>query len=97
VSTTSYLYRNAGGFPPLIEGIHRIQLRRSLVNPSLIKFTILGKNGSYAVNPANLPLKATVVLNPPFAANNQCGEAVFPGPRPICTYSPAGQGVVKCK
>jgi hypothetical protein len=57
---------------------------------------VTGKNGSYAVNPANVPLSATVVLAPPFAADNQCGELKFTGPTPRCTYA-ATSGVLKWK
>jgi Calcineurin-like phosphoesterase/Purple acid Phosphatase, N-terminal domain len=95
-SGTNYIYRNSGGFLPLIGGIHRVTVRKSLVNPSLIRFVVNGKNGSYPLNPANLPITATFILDPPYAASNQCGEAVFPGPKPVCTYV-TRSGVLRCK
>jgi hypothetical protein len=61
-----------------------------------VKFSVAGKSGSYVVNPANLPLTATFVVDAPYATGNQCGEAVFPGPLNVCTYT-ASAGAVKCK
>ena len=95
-STTSYTYRNSGVAVPTIAGIGKITLKKSSKTPGLVSFTVTGKNGSHAVNTANLPLSATVVLAPPFAANNQCGELKFTGPIPRCTYA-ATSGVLKCK
>ena len=95
-STTSYTYRNAGVAVPLVAGISKITLKKSVKTPGLVTFTVTGKNGSYPVNTANLPLAATIVLAPPHAANNQCGELTFAGPVPRCTYAPTS-GTLKCK
>ena len=81
---------------PVVAGIGKITLKKSVKTPGLVTFTVTGKNGSYAVDTANLPLAATIVLRPPFAANNQCGELRFAGPVPRCTYA-ATSGVLKCK
>jgi hypothetical protein len=96
VSTTSYTYRNAGVAQPLIAGINKITLKKSVKTPGLVTFTVTGKNGSYLVNTGHLPLSATIILAPPNAANNQCGELRFAGPAPRCIYA-AGPGVLKCK
>ena len=56
--------------------------------------TVSGKRGSWTVDPADLPLRATVVLDA-----GRCGDALFPGPAgvaPTCAYDP-GRGKVKCK
>jgi hypothetical protein len=95
-STTNYTYRNSGVAVPLVAGIGKITLKKSLKTPGLVTFTVTGKNGSYAINTANLPLAATIILDPPFASNNQCGELRFTGPVPRCTYA-AGPGILKCK
>jgi hypothetical protein len=36
------------------------------------------------------------VLDPPYAATNQCGEALFTGANAACTYVTTS-GVVRCK
>ena len=92
---TTFTYRNAGGAIPLLEGIFKVVVKKSARTPGAIQFAVSGKDGSYAVTPAQLPLAATVVLDPPYAATNQCGEAAFTGPGPSCTY--AASGLVKCK
>jgi hypothetical protein len=93
---TSWLYKNAGNPVPLIGGIIKVSLKKQKT-PGLFKFSISGKNGSYAVPGANLPVTGTLVIDSPFAATGQCGEAFFPGPPPVpsCTLSPTG--TLKCK
>ncbi|HZR80957.1 MAG TPA: fibronectin type III domain-containing protein [Candidatus Binatia bacterium] len=94
---TTYTYRNFGNPVPLVEGIYRVTVKKSTRVPGQVQFSVSGKSGSYAVAAAALPLKATIVLDPPYAETNQCGEAVFPGPAsPTCTYVTRA-GVVKCK
>jgi hypothetical protein len=63
--------------------------------PGGYQFSVTGKDGSYPVTAGQLPVMATIVLDPPYAATNQCGEVVFTAPSASCTY--AANGVVKCK
>ena len=49
-----------------------------------------GVNGSWPATPADLPLRATLVLDTPNATTGQCGEATFPGPSPVCTFTASG-------
>ena len=62
-----------------------------------MKFSIWGKNGSYAVTGPNLPVVATLVIDSPFAASGQCGEAFFPGPPPVPSCTLSANGALKCK
>jgi hypothetical protein len=95
-SATTFTYRNAGIAAPLIGGIQRVVLKKSSRTPGLVTFSISAKNGSYPVAAASLPLFATVILDPPFAASNQCGEVDFAAPGRVCTFA-AGPGIAKCK
>lgn len=58
-----------------------------------------GKNGSYPVNTAKLPLVPLIVIDPPFATTGQCGEATFPlapPAKPSCLAT-GGGSTVTCK
>src|SRR5262249_19725221 len=57
-----------------VDGIAKASLK-SLV-PGQIKYTIVGKNGSY-LPPAGSPVKASLVIDTPVATTGQCGEATF--------------------
>ena len=48
--------------------------------PGMVRFGVVGKKSSYAVDETQLPLSATVVLDAPVARTGQCAEATFPGP-----------------
>lgn len=64
-----------------------------------MKFTVVGKNGSFPVLPGKLPLTGTLVLDAPVATTGQCGEAKFPGPSSpaaSCAFNGSGSQV-KCK
>jgi parallel beta-helix repeat protein len=79
-----WIYVNRGAAPPA--GISRVVIRElSKKLPGLVQFNVSGKRGSYAVDPAMLPLTGFLVLDPPTAETGQCGEAAFPGPAPGCT------------
>jgi hypothetical protein len=98
-SGTSWTYKNAGTAVPLVNGIQKVQLKKQASPPGKYKFGVKGKNGNYAVNTANLPLVGTLVIDPPYAATGQCGEAMFPATppaKPSC-LSVSGGKTVKCK
>jgi hypothetical protein len=95
-SSTAFTYKNAGIPVPLIQGVYKAQVKRSTKVAGQVKFTVAGKTGTYPVATANLPLVGTFVIDAPYATTNQCGEAVWPGPLNVCTYTPAA-GLVKCK
>jgi hypothetical protein len=82
----------------LANGIIKAQVRAIPSTPGKYKVGVKGKDGNYPVNPANLPLVGTVVIDVPLAATGQCGDATFtatPPARPSCTQI-AGK-TIKCK
>ncbi len=98
-SGTSFTYKNAGTVVPLINGINKVQIKAIPSTPGKFKTSVKGKNGTYPVNSANLPLVGTIVIDPPFASTGQCGEAQFPAAppaKPSCITVGAGK-TVKCK
>jgi hypothetical protein len=95
-SATAFTYKNAGVPLPLIQGIYKAQVKKSTKIAGQVKFSVSGKAGSYPVVGANLPLVGTFVIDAPFATGNQCGDAIFPGPINVCTYTSAA-GLVRCK
>ncbi len=93
---TAWTYKNAGSPVPLISGITKVSLKKQKT-PGLFKVSISGKAGSYAVSGSNLPVVATLVIDSPFAASGQCGEAFFPGPPPVPSCTLSASGALKCK
>src|SRR5262249_27590591 len=76
----AFTYHNGRGG---ILGIGKVALEVSSKTPGLVRFTVAGKTGSYAVDPAHLPRRATLILD---TAAGQCGDAGFAGPppAPVC-------------
>jgi hypothetical protein len=84
-------YRSRGA----VNGITKIQLKKSSSNPSLIKFIVKGKDGIYTVPTARIPLLGTIVIDSPNATTGQCGDVIFPGPPgPSCTSNATA---IKCR
>ena len=96
---TGWTYKNPGNQP---QGITIVGLKTVTSLPGLVKFKAKGKNGAYPVDTGNLtalPLKGTLILDPPIGATGQCIEATFsavPPARPSCVVAGAGT-LVKCK
>jgi len=62
-------------------GITRIAIRDlSSKQPGLVQFRVTGKRGSYALDPAEVPLSGLLILDPPTAETGQCGTASFEAP-----------------
>lgn len=95
-SGTTWTYRNAGNPVPLVNGITRATLRAIPSQPGKYRFAIRGKNGTYPVIPANLPLVGTLVIDTPFATTGQCGEAKFNVAPLACTVVSRGR-TIRCK
>ena len=76
--------------PAGVFGIVKVIVKSVPSTPGLLKVVVLGKNGSFATTPAELPLRAAVSLN----AAGQCGEVGFAGP--ACAFNGRGT-VVKCQ
>jgi hypothetical protein len=93
---TAFTYKNAGTPVPLVQGIYKVSVKKSTKVAGQIKFSVGGKTGNYAFTTSNLPVVGTFVIDAPYATGNQCGDAIFPGPLNVCTYT-AAAGLVKCK
>jgi len=81
----SWKYRDRTG-----SGVVRIGLKLSAATPGLIRVTMKGRNGTWPVSPHALPVKVTIVLDPPCAPTGECGVATFPGPSPSCALERGG-------
>lgn len=93
---TAFKYRNKGGAILALDGVDKVVVKRSTKVPGQVKFSIQAAGGAYPI-PTTLPVSATVILDPPYASTNQCGDVLFPGPsRPTCAFT-APAGTVKCK
>ncbi len=93
---TSFVYKNKGGTIPSLAGVNKVVVKRSLKVPGEVKFNVSAVGGSFPL-PGSLPLRGTIILDPPYAATNQCGDALFPGPTsPACAYT-SPVGTIKCK
>jgi hypothetical protein len=92
-SGTAWTYKGPG---TTTNGLQKAQLKTIPSTPGKYKFSVKGKNGSYPINAANLPLVGTIVIDVPFASSGQCGEASFTTPPASC-LSASGGKTVKCK
>jgi parallel beta-helix repeat protein len=67
-------------------GITEVAIRDlSRREPGVLQVRVTGRRGSYAVDPAHLPLTGLLVLDPPTAETGQCGAASFAGAERRCT------------
>jgi hypothetical protein len=82
----SFKYQNPAG----VLGIRKAALKASRKVPGRVSFAIAGKEGSYAVQSAALPLHATVVLD---QAGGLCGDARFTAPTSGCALKKKGTAV----
>src|SRR5262249_46776104 len=78
-SGTAWKYSSKIG----VDGITSVSLKTSDKPPGPVTFRVVGKNGSFATTPADLPLRATLMLDPA----GQCGQADFSGPSPVCAFN----------
>jgi hypothetical protein len=95
-SHTSFTYKNPGTHP---QGIIQVGVKLSTSVPGFTKFKAKGKNSTYPVVTANLPLHVTLILDPPTAATGECTESTWPATppaKPSCAAVSGGK-TVKCK
>ncbi len=93
---TTFLYKNKGGTIVSLAGVNKVTVKRSLKVAGQVKFNISAEGGSYPL-PSALPVKGTLIFDPPYSSDNQCGDALFPGPTsPACAFT-APVGTIKCK
>lgn len=89
--SSGILYKNNGKVAPLVNGITKVKINRGNADIRRIKFSITGKNGDYALDTANLPIKGTLVFAPPLATNGQCGETAA-----TCVTTGSGN-ILRCR
>jgi hypothetical protein len=69
-----YLNRNANA-PGAITSVSVQDVSQR--TPGLVRFTVKGMRGAYAIDQTQLPLAALFVADPPTAETGQCGTAAF--------------------
>jgi hypothetical protein len=84
-----FSYKNPAG----IDGIGKVAIQVSAKTPGLVRFTVAGKRGDYAVDldDTEPELSATLLLGPDA---EECGTVAFAAP--ACVAKP-GKGKVQCK
>jgi len=88
-------WRYVNGSAAAPGGIARVTIADlSQRQPGLLQFSVQGRAGTYPMEPATLPLAATVVLDPPTAETGQCGAASFADSAPHCRVYGAA---VRCR
>ena len=94
-TATSFVYVNKGDPTPLIAGITKITVKKG--SAGAVRFSITGRGGAFDLEPEDMPLAGTVVLDPPHAATNLCAEALFglSGSGTSCLYLASGS--VRCQ
>jgi len=65
---------------------------KSSRTPGLVRVTVKGKGGSYAISPADLSqVRVEVILDPPAAETGECADARFPGLTALsCVFNSSG-------
>ena len=63
--------------------------------PGLVRVTVKGKGGSYAISSADLPPSVEVILDPPNAMGGQCGGVRYAPPL-ACGFN-ASRTTLTCK
>lgn len=88
---TKWTYRQ----PPEYGAAKAVIQDKSKVTPGAVKFTVSVSTWYSAATPADLPLSAHIIFNPPLG---QCAVASFPGPKPAprCTFNTSGSKLT-CK
>jgi hypothetical protein len=87
---TSWKYSSKTGVGGL--GITKVTVKSSPRKPGVVRLGIKGKGATLELAPDDLPLSATVKLDPA----GQCALATFSGPDTACAFN-ASQTVVRCK
>jgi len=92
---TAWSWRSPTG----IDGVRIVKVKILRNAPGQIAFKVVAKNASLPVTGTDLPLAATIVLDPPQATTGRCGDARFPGPAgvaPACEID-AAVSRVRCR
>jgi hypothetical protein len=74
--------------------ITKVGIKTSPKVPGGLRFSVKGRNGTWAATPAELPLRATLVLDPPDAPGGQCAATAFGGTS--CAFTGSGT-TLRCR
>jgi hypothetical protein len=92
---TSWSWQSLTG----VQGVRLVKFKLSASGAGHLAFKILAKNATLPITAGDLPLTATLVLDPPQATTGRCGDARFPGPlgvAPTCVMDGAATKV-RCR
>jgi hypothetical protein len=92
---TAWTWKSTTG----LDGIRLVKVKILGSGPGQIGFKVVAKNANLPLTGADLPLTATLVLDPPQATTGRCGDARFPGPAgvaPACAIDAAARRV-RCR
>src|SRR5581483_4978999 len=95
VRGTRFVYRNRTASPP--GGISSLTIEdRSAKSPAVVRAQLKTVKRSLTVGPTDLPIRWTLVLDPPAATTGDCGEVAFDAasPAPVCAFSANGARLV---
>jgi hypothetical protein len=94
-SETGWTYRNGAGG---VAGIVSIGIKITSGSPGLVKVTVEGSNGRYAVPRNQLPVTLTLVIDTAHVGAGECAQAVFSAgsPAPMCGFHHAG-AILRCR
>jgi hypothetical protein len=108
VSDGAWTYENSGNVVPFIGGVYQVRVTANPDVPGALAFIVRGRHGSYPVDSASLPIRASVVIDSPMATTGQCGDvslstvasALTTGRRrprvPFCKFN-ASRSTLKCR
>ena len=85
-SGTKWTYLDKTATPAA--GITKVVVRDQRAQVAgLVKFSVTGKGGSFAVTSTDLPLTAQVILNQTAGTTKQCGQTTVPTPGVKCGFN----------
>lgn len=89
----AWKYVNRSATPPA--GIIAVSIKdMSSRTPGLVQFKVSGRRTQIPLDSTQLPIAATLSVDPPTAETGQCGVATFTAPSASCR---AGGGSVRCR
>lgn len=89
---TSHTFKSRSGAGGLITKV--VLKWGNKKEPGRIKFTVVGKNGTLAIDPAQLPLSAQIRLDSALNNTGQCGQLDFDEAPHLCALDPSGAKVL---
>jgi hypothetical protein len=89
----SWKYTNSGRVVPLVSGITTVSVKVDRTVAGKVTLNVKGKNASIEAPFGQLPVRVTAIVDAPYAASGQCGEAGF---AVGCAFSTTGT-TLRCR